>query len=595
MTHQVGDIWLKHGRSWLFYSHPQHIFQTKEVSKVIETLQQAENMAQSQNLIAVGFVSYEASGAFDSALQTHDASGDFPLIWFGLYDVTKRKEQESLPIPDGNYEIGSWQGNLPADEYAKSIDKVKRYIAQGDTYQVNYTYRLQTEFRGDPYPFFYKMNQAQHGSYSAYIYLENYAICSASPELFFELEGTSLSSKPMKGTVKRGFKFADDDRIGRWLQNSAKNRAENVMIVDMIRNDMSRIAQLGTVKVPKLFEITPYPTLWQMTSTVVSQIKPETSMGDIFNALFPCASITGAPKVRTMQIIKELERAPRQLYCGTIGQFDGQGTAQFNVAIRTVIIDRANQKAEYGVGGGIVWDSNSQEEYGECHTKAAVLTAKRPSFDLLETILWEPGKDYFALKRHLGRMVESADYFGYPIKVGEVIDLLYDLSDTFSADQYHKVRLLLSASGWPRVESSPFTPNPDKVWRLALASRPVDSQDIFLYHKTTHRAVYDPAVAERNRLGVDDVILWNEKGELTETIIGNIALKIDGSWFTPPVESGLLGGTYRSRLLALGGLREKKLVRADLARAEGVAMLNSIRKWCHAELVTPHPNTRPPQ
>ena len=579
MTTEIGTIWLRHGSNWQQYTDPQQIFQAHTIDQIKPMLQQIETAVNQQQLTAVGYLSYDAAAAFDPALTTHPPT-ELPLLWFGLYD--QHTTHETLPTPTSSYEIGSWQANQTADQYAQAIAAVKEEITYGHTYQVNYTYRLRTDFAGDPFTFFSEIDKAQNGAYSAFLNLGRYTICSASPELFFTLDNQNLTSKPMKGTAKRGLRFEDDDRIGRWLQQDQKNRAENLMIVDMIRNDMSRVATPNSVKAPQLFEVTPYPTLWQMTSTVTCQTKPDTSLSDIFNALFPSASITGAPKVRTMKIINQLEPQPRTLYCGAIGFIAPDRQAQFNVAIRTTIIDSQTNRAEYGVGSGIVWDSDTADEYAECHTKATILTQKRPDFELLETILWEPDKDYFALKRHLGRMVSSADYFGYPIKVGEVIDLLYDHSDTFPPDEYRKARLLLNADGIPRIESTPFTPQPDKTWRLALASAPIDSQNIFLYHKTTHRAVYAPARAELATKNVDDLILWNENGELTETTIGNIALKINGRWLTPPLKSGLLGGVYRARLLALGSIQEKTLTHQDLVQASEIALINSVRKWCRA-------------
>lgn len=583
MTEKLGTIWLRHGRTWRTYTTPKKVYQTHTLTDIPAILQEIETAVEEQNLTAVGFVSYEAAPAFDGVLVTHE-TGDFPLLWFGLYEKPTLHEQ--FPANSHPYKIGDWQAAEPESHYKKAIHQIKNHIARGDTYQVNYTYRLRTSFTGNPFAFFTEIDQAQQSSYSAYINLGRYVICSASPELFFTRDGEQLTAKPMKGTVKRGFRFEDDERNGRWLAQSKKNRAENVMIVDMIRNDLNRIAAKGSVQTPHLFQVTQYPTLWQMTSTVQAKIPEETTLQGILEALFPCASITGAPKVSTMKIINELEPEPRGVYCGAIGFYGPNQQAQFNVAIRTVTIDTEKQQAEYGVGGGIVWDSETEDEYAECQTKAAVLTAKRPPFELLETILWEPGKDYFALKRHLGRMVASADYFGYPIKVGEVIDLLYDLSDTFTDGQHKRVRLLLAADGFPRVESYPHTPDPDKIWKLALASEPVNSQNIFLYHKTTHRDVYAPARAELEQHGADDMILWNERGELTETTIGNIVLKLNGRWVTPPISSGLLGGVYRARLFGIGSLREQILTKDDLHRAEEIAMINSVRKWCRAVLVS---------
>ncbi|MFM6312193.1 MAG: chorismate-binding protein, partial [Dolichospermum sp.] len=347
--------------------------------------------------------------------------------------------------------------------------------------------------------------------YGAYVDIDNFAICSASPELFFDLDDHHLTSRPMKGTAARGLTLVADHAIAKELHFSEKNRAENVMIVDMIRNDIGRIANINTVKVPSLFNVEKYPTVWQMTSTVTA--KTTASISEIMAALFPCASITGAPKVRTMEIIQELENTPRRIYTGCIGFISPQGQAQFNVAIRTVLIDKENKQAEYGVGGGIVWDSVSSDEYQECQIKAQVLTLNQPDFSLLETILWQPQNGYFVLNYHLQRLEDSANYFGFKVNINHVKNQLDQLTQSF-ANQDYKLRLLLDSQGEIIYQTMPLLPNNQEFVKLGMCCTPIDSSNIFLYHKTTNRQVYE--IAKASFPDCDDVLLY--KNILEESI-----------------------------------------------------------------------------
>src|SRR6266566_5867586 len=355
---------------WLLFSNPVTVIQTHELDNVIDCLKAVEAHTK-KGLYAAGFISYEAARAMDPALQTH-APGALPLAWFGIYDGC---DPIDLPGADpAQYRLGEWVPSIPRDDYDAAIARIKHHIRNGDTYQVNYTLRLRNTFSGDPWQLFLTLHKAQRSDYCAYLNLDRFHICSVSPELFFSLDEGKLTCKPMKGTVKRGYTTVEDKEREQWLFSSQKNRAENVMIVDMIRNDMGSIATTGSVRVEGLFSIEKYPTVLQMTSTVTSRVSAPIS--EILRKMFPCASITGAPKVKTMEIIKNLEPDPRGIYTGSIGYIAPGGRTQFNVAIRTVAIDLEKNAAEYGVGGGIVWDSKATEEYDECQAKAAVLFQK---------------------------------------------------------------------------------------------------------------------------------------------------------------------------------------------------------------------------
>jgi para-aminobenzoate synthetase / 4-amino-4-deoxychorismate lyase len=364
------------------------------------------------------------------------------------------------------------------------------------------------------------------------------------------------------------------------LAESTKDRAENLMILDMVRNDIGRIAELGSVRVPELFQIERYPTVYQMTSTVEG--RTGASLGQIFAGLFPCASITGAPKVRTMQIIRELEPAPRGVYCGAIGYVAPGPRVRFNVAIRTAVVDKADGSVEYGVGGGIVWDSGPKSEYEECLAKARVLTHRRPEVELLETLLFEPQTGYVLLEGHLARLAESAEYFGFAYDPSAVTGALNNFAAGLCAPS--RVRLRLDPSGCCTLEAA-AAPKADaqRAWRLRLAPHPVDSGDVFLYHKTTNRLVYERAALDRG--DADDVLLWNQRGEVTETLIANVVAELDGRLVTPPIECGLLPGVMRAELLAKGIIAEKVIRVPDLSRCAALFVINSVRGRLAAKVV----------
>jgi para-aminobenzoate synthetase/4-amino-4-deoxychorismate lyase len=508
-------------------------------------------------------------------MKAHPA-GEFPLLWFGLYDAPQRFDD--LDFISGAYSLAEWTPDIYEDTYRNAIGRVKDHIAAGRTYQVNFTFRLQNQFSGNPEALFVEMVKAQGTGYFAYVDTGRWQISSASPELFFLLEDDLITCKPMKGTVKRGRTFKEDLAQAEWLKASEKNRAENVMIVDMIRNDLGRIAEVGSVQVPVLFEAEQYRTLWQMTSTVTARKKK--SFVEIMSSLFPCASITGAPKVSTMNIIAELEASARGLYTGCIGFLSPNGSAQFNVAIRTVTIDSQSGRAQYGVGGGIVWDSTAEDEFDEALLKARVITQKQPAFNLIETLRWNPDGGYYLLDRHLQRLGESARYFRFKFDRETVTAHLTSLTSGFSQTA-QRVRIELDPDG-KLTSSVIMLEDQEKTLQVSLARKPVHSRDIYLFHKTTHRAMYADAHAG---LPGDDVLLYNERGELTEFSIGNLVVEKDGELLTPPVDCGLLAGTFRAELLERGLIRERVLTKDDLAFCTRFFLINSVRGWVNIDLI----------
>lgn len=563
---------------WLCFKNPFQIVEARAIEDVLPALQNIDTQVREQGRYAAGFISYEASGAFDPAICTKTPE-DFPLLWFGLYPSP---EEVQLPEPDFRaYSLGARTPSVSQPEYFHAISKIKEHIHSGDTYQVNYTLQLQIPFAGDPWNLFLAMVRAQSPGYAAWINTGRFAVCSASPELFFNLEGNRLTCKPMKGTVKRGRTLQEDASFATWLRNSEKNRAENLMIVDMIRNDLGRIADDGSVQVDRLFEVERHPTLWQMTSTI--HANSQKSLTEIMAALFPCASITGAPKIRTTRIIADLEASARNLYTGCIGFIGPEPRAQFNVAIRTAVVDRREGTARYGTGGGIVWDSTHQDEYTEAILKARVLTEQRPEFSLLETLLWTRDSGYFLLDYHMKRLADTAAYFDYTVNIKDVEESLHMKASGYS-EAFQKVRLLIDRNGVMDIQSSVLNPeeSPEKL-QVKPATDPVYSKDIFLYHKTTFRSVYE--AAHRSCPECDDVLLWNEREELTESCIANIVLEIDGRMYTPPIRSGLLAGVFRAWLLDQGKIEERVLHISDLKTSNKVFLVNSVRKWQEAALV----------
>jgi para-aminobenzoate synthetase / 4-amino-4-deoxychorismate lyase len=533
------------------------IFRTAHrIDEVVSVLEFAEREARSGSHVAV-LLSYEAAPAFDPAFVTH-APSDFPLAWAAVFDDVAAGEQVEP------YSSSEWKPLVTRDEYDASVSRVKELIAAGDTYQVNYSFPLTSVFSGDALAWHQHLCVAQGAQYSVYLDLGRYKVLCLSPELFFERCGDRVVTKPMKGTVRRGRWPAEDRELAQWLANSAKDRAENVMIVDLLRNDLGKVSVPGSVRVSSLFDLERFETVWQMTSTVESTLRDGTTLVDLMGALFPCGSITGAPKIRTMQIIRELERFPRGAYTGAIGLLKPGGDCVFNVAIRTVVIDTETGVANFGVGGGVTIDSTAEREYEECLVKCQFLHSKPLEFQLFESILLEDG-EYFLLEDHVARLNESAEYFGF---IGTRINADLERIAAENPRGSLKVRVTLWKDGRTEIQVTPL----GEFKGVELATEPVDSSDRFLYHKTTRRP------------GGDGLVFWNERGETTESSIANVVVPIDGELCTPPIECGLLPGVFRKHLLDQGKIKERVITIDEFKRAKEFYLINSVRKWIRVHL-----------
>ncbi len=549
-------------------------------AEVADCLAAAEAAAQAGHYVA-GLVTYEAAAAFGLAVHAPDPEG-LPLACFAAYPPAHvRPVTPDLSNRTGDT-VRTWAPTVTRADYLAALATVREAIAEGETYQLNFTFRLRAPFDGDAQSLFRRLVSAQDGGWSAWVDLGDHAICSASPELFFLREQGRLECRPMKGTAARGLTQADDQARADALRRSAKEQSENVMIVDLIRNDLGRVATVGSVEVTSLFDVERYPAQWHLTSTIRAEA-PQASLVELFAALFPSGSVTGAPKARSMELIRDLESTPRGIYTGAIGLLEPGGRAHFSVAIRTAVVNRVRKTVEFGVGSGIVWESRAEAEFDECQLKAAILTAGAPAVDLLETLRWDPVEGFILRERHLARLAGSATYFGFGALDGPAADAL----DAAVAGRTTPALVRLTAGpGGVQVDVRDLVPLPSPL-RVALAPTPVTTADRFLYHKTTQRQVYDDARQACPQ--ADTVLLWNEAGELTEGTEATVVVELDGVRVTPPVSCGLLPGTLRAELLETGAIVERVVPVDALGRATRVWLVNSVRGWMEVTLLPPAP------
>ncbi len=575
------------GRS-LSFGLPNAVRRAETLGGVLGVVDWAEQQSRAGRWVVLA-LAYEAAPAFDSALSAHPPQEGLPLAWAASHDGPW-----PLPEPQPNvYTLGPWRALVQPRDYARNFARLQGEIIDGETYQANYTVPFECRFEpsseASDRAWFAGLARAQAGGFCAWLDLGRHRVLSLSPELFFRVElgpcGREALARPMKGTAPRGKTPAEDAALRQALATSPKDRAENVMIVDLLRSDLGRVARPGSVRTPRLFHVEEYPTLFQMTSDVRATLRDGVGLAEALSALFPCGSVTGAPKVRTMQLLRGLEPHPRGLYCGAIGLLEpgsssGCGRMTFSVPIRTLVLDRETGLARFGVGGGVTFDSGAASEYAECLTKMRFLTPPGQDFALLESLLLLRGQ-YPLLELHLARLARSAAHFGFALDQAAVQAALAGLARTYSAGRF-KARLTCARDGALTAEAAPIAGGRMPRLRVGFARAPVDSHDELLRHKTTRRALFDAALTSCPDCG--DVLLVNERGEVTESTRANLVLKLGGGLLTPPLTSGLLPGVFREMLLRRGVVREQVLFPADVLRAERVWLVNSVRWWMAAEV-----------
>jgi para-aminobenzoate synthetase / 4-amino-4-deoxychorismate lyase len=581
------------GRS-LLYAEPEHIVSAHEPGEV-EAALDAISDGLARGLHAAGFFSYELGLCLEQRLEGLLPAGRrVPLLWIGLFcaprpldDAGTRAWLEANGAAE-RAKISDLHLSWSRQQYAQAFNKVEDYIAAGDVYQINLTLKYHFAFEGNPVALYAALRRKQRVAHGALIVTPDLSVLSLSPELFFRREGKHMSARPMKGTAPRGRTPREDARLKTWLAMDEKQRAENLMIVDLLRNDLGRVAKIGSVEVTDLFTVETYRSVHQMTSGIEAELRSDMGLKDMLRALFPCGSVTGAPKVRAMEIISELEGDARGVYTGAIGYIAPSGDAEFNVAIRTVVLDQSG--GEMGIGGGIVADSKEESEFEECLLKAHFLTKVDAPFELIETLRFESGKGFHLLERHLARLKSSADHFGYPFSREAVLAALDEEAARVQAP-IAMVRLLLAEDGSLTVTSTAIVlPTKDTVWRFVISDQRLDEKDPLFYHKTTRRQFYDQEMERQKALtGCDEVIFLNKKGELTEGTRTTLFIELDGRLFTPALACGLLPGTLREELLDLprAAASEAVLSPQDLLSADRIYLGNSVRGLIRAELMQP--------
>ncbi len=573
-------------RSYVFLD-PLRILTAYSSAELPALFRQIEE-ALADDCTAAGFLSYE-SGYSLQGIADDTTQHDLPLAYFGVYaepivfdhnlgtftgpPLPPLPQTEASPQRSPAFAEDEIALTLSPDAYRRKILQIKEQIAAGATYQVNFTDRIRMRNDASSAELYLALSHRQPVAYSALLNLGDRCILSFSPELFFRVRDRQIVTRPMKGTWPRGLDAAEDALAALQLHHDVKNRSEHIMIVDLLRNDLGRICTTGSIRVNDLFSIERYPTLLQMTSTICGTLPADLRWHELFRSLFPSGSITGAPKISTMRIIRELEDSPRGIYTGAIGFIAPTGDACFNVAIRTLLL--GNGAATMGIGGGIVYDSDPAAEYAECRLKAAFLTRSQPSFELIETLLWRDG--YTLQPLHLDRLRLSCEYFDSPFDAAEIKARLLALAATFAPLSQHRVRLTLDQRGQISLTSSSLAANPETC-RVTIAAERTLSSDVFLRHKTTRRPLYDRLFAAAQLAGFDDVLFCNERDEVTEGAISNIFVRIEGRLCTPPLACGVLPGVFRRHLLeAVPRAEERILTLADLRAAGDLYLCNSVR------------------
>ena len=578
------------------FENPRALFVAHVPEQVLPALQAAERAQAETGGTLAGYLAYEAGLALEARLtglaaERSGAAG--PLVWLGLFDTVQTIPAAEMPQwlaeragaagAGGPASIGPLEPQISTGAYLDAFDRLQEAIRAGDIYQANLTMPLAGPARGDPLAIYAAMRPSSNAGYGGLIFDGSHWLLSFSPELFFSLKGDAARVKPMKGTRPRGRNEAEDRLFAQELASSVKDRAENLMIVDLMRNDLSRVAVAGSVQVEKPFHVESYPTVHTMVTTVRAQVQPGKGAMDMIRALFPCGSITGAPKIRAMELIHEVERDARGPYCGSIGRIGANGDAAFNVAIRTIRLtpgENERHHAVLGVGGAIVADSDGMDEWRECLVKGGFARGHAGGHDLLETMRFDPHEGVPLLERHLERMKGSAAELGFSFDRHEARNRIQALC--FQLETPAKLRLLASRNGELALESAPLPPAATAPVGCIAVPTPVVPGDWRLRHKTTDRAFYDSATALARQMGAGEAVLVRADGLVTEGSYTNVFVERDGMLLTPPASLGLLPGVLRAQLLADGRAVEAELTLDDLA--DGFLLGNALRGLMQATL-----------
>lgn len=568
----------KEGDASFLFRDPVRTLSASSLEDVESVLLELDQAIQ-RGFYVAGYLSYEAGYAFlpEKLAELHGADWGarigYPLVWFGVYEKRESLRPSELgSLKQSEQSFPTWSETQPQSSFESSVETIRDLIHEGDLYQINHTTRFVADCVEDPVALYQLLRTKQPVRYGSFLRTGDVTVLSLSPELFFEHVGHAITARPMKGTAARGDTPEEDESLREWLQNDEKNRAENLMIVDLLRNDLSRVCEPGSVEVEHLFAVERLPSVHQMTSTVHGKLKEGTGLAALMQALFPCGSITGAPKIRAMRRIAELEAEPRGVYCGAIG-YAGPGEGCFSVAIRTAVL--SDGQMTFGAGGGIVWDSEPEDEYAEALLKKQFVSSEsRAELELIESMRWDGGLSLLAF--HMDRLQASSDEMGFGFERAEAESLIEKYCAALPGDEPRKLRLLLNRHGEMTIADSQIPEIRDDVMLVGLSSVRIASGHPRYHHKTTDRDAFDRARAEARAHGWFDALLTNERGEITEGAITNVFLRLGGQWVTPPLDSGLLAGVGRRVFMLQNSVREQLCLPEDLQKADQIVLTNAV-------------------
>ncbi len=600
-THRPDEL----GSNTYLFDTLEDVIWADRVQEIVPALVRAQVWLE-KGLFIAGYIGYEAAPAFLPVPARAPLDGPTHLLWLGVYDTPLRvpRTGRTVPIPEPSDDLtmGELSPRIPRRRYLEALRRIRRYLEEGNTYQVNFTFGMDGRFTGSSVDLYARLRAAQPVPYGAYIRHGPTAVVSLSPELFVHVDGDAATLKPMKGTARRGRTTSEDREIVERLLASEKDRAENRMIVDLLRNDIGRLARPGSVKVPAFFSVERHPTLFQATSTITAQLQRRANLVDLFQALFPCGSVTGAPKIETMRIINELETEPRGVYTGAVGFLGPGGPASrsasqhagwrgaFSVAIRTLVSDEDEGSFRLDIGSGVTIASEARSEYEECLLKARFVEMEPRAFRLFETILWTPEDGFDLLNDHLHRLADSADYFDWTFDIEAIRALLEEehlrLHREVASIGRHRVRLTVGQDGSVEMEAKPLEPLPAHP-KVGFSRKRISTDDRFQYHKTTQRPLYDTLLEKLRTRGWFDAIVLNERGEVAEGTRSNVVIRRGTAFLTPPLTSGILPGVYRQKLLRSrrSVAQETTLKPKDLLEADEVFVCNALRGMVRVEVV----------